>query len=511
MLEVFSNILTPQNLFLILLGVAIGNLFGCIPGLNAPIAVALALPFTFNMELLPSISLIMGLYMGCVSGGLVSAILLRIPGTAASVATTFDGYPMAQQGRGTEALSYGSFASFFGGIFSSVALLALAPVLANIAIGFGPWEYFGTASLSLILVCVLMTGKTLKGLIAVTLGLLLKTVGMSPVDGIAARFTFGIYSLENGFNLIVVIIGVFAFPAIISSIGNLKQIIKPVPIKKKLFYLPDRKPVMQNLRTMIQGSFLGTVIGILPGMGGGAASLISYAQAKRTSRTPEKFGTGCAEGIFCCESANNATTGGALIPMLALGVPGDTVTAIIMGALTLQGISAGPLLSMNQPVIFKSIIFAVFVANIFMFLYQIFTIKYMARILDVPKYFLFPLITMFCVTGVISLNNNLFDLVYLMFFILIGYILDKNKYPLSPFILAFVLGGIVEDNLRRSISYYGTFGQCMQRLSIGTAFVYLGVGLLVFTALKSSRKIQQILHLRKPKSKLPDSKSDNLQ
>ncbi len=487
MIEVFANILTLQNLSLILLGVAIGNLFGCIPGLNAPIAVALALPFTFNMELLPSISLIMGLYMGCVSGGLVSAILLRIPGTAASVATTFDGYPMAQKGRGTEALSYGAFASFFGGIFSCIVLLALAPVLANIAIGFGPWEYFGTAALSLIIVCVMMSGKTLKGLIAVCIGLLLKTVGMSPIDGVAARFTFGNYSLENGFNLIVVIIGVFAFPEIINSIGKLKEVVKPAKIKNKLFYIPSGKDIKENLGTMFRGSVIGTAIGILPGMGGGAASLISYAQAKKTSKTPEKFGTGCAEGIFCCESANNATTGGALIPMLALGVPGDTVTAIIMGALTLQGISAGPLLSMNQPVIFKSIIFAVFVANIFMFVYQIFTIKYMAKIVEVPKFYLFPLITMFCVAGVISLNNNMFDLLYLMGFVVIGYILDKNEYPLSPFILAFVLGGIVEDNLRRSITYYGGFLQSMQQVSIGTLFVYLGVVLLAYSAYRANK------------------------
>jgi putative tricarboxylic transport membrane protein len=336
-----------------------------------------------------------------------------------------------------------------------------------------------------------MSGRVLKGLIAVCIGLLLKTVGMSPVDGVAARFSFGYYNLENGFNLIVVIIGVFALPEILYSIGHIKHIVIPEKIKKKIFYLPSFKDIRENLPTMLQGSLIGTVIGILPGMGGGAASLISYAQAKKTSKTPEKFGTGCAEGIFCCESANNATTGGALIPMLALGVPGDTTTAIIMGALTLQGISAGPLLSMNQPVLFKSIIFSVFVANIFMFLYQILTIKYMAKIIEIPKYYLFPVISMFCVTGVISLNNNTFDLVYLMGFAIIGYILDKNKYPISPFILAFVLGGIIEDNLRRSIIYYGSFAKCMQQVSIGTLFIYVATALLLFSALSSNKRIME--------------------
>ena len=500
MLEVIANIMTPENLLMIFIGVAVGNLFGCIPGLNAPIAVALALPITFSMEFMPAICLIMGLYMGCVSGGLISAVLLKIPGTAASVATTFDGYPMAQSGRATEALSYGTFASFFGGIFSCICLLALAPVLANMAIGFGPWEYFGTATLSLVLVCVLMKGRVLKGLIAVCIGLLLKTVGMSPVDGIATRFTFGNYNLENGFNLIVVIIGVFALPEILYSIGHMKRVVRPAKVKKRVFYLPESAEIKNNLGTMVKGSILGTAIGILPGMGGGAASLISYAQAKKTSKTPEKFGTGCAEGIFCCESANNATTGGALIPMLALGVPGDTVTAIIMGALTLQGISAGPLLSMNQPVLFKSIIFSVFIANILMFVYQSLTLRYMAKIIEVPKYYLFPVITMFCVAGVISLNNNTFELIYLLFFMIIGYILDKNDYPIAPFILAFVLGGIIEDNLRRSIIYYGSFGECLQQPSIGTVFTILALALPILSAIFAKRSLKQMIQSIRKKS-----------
>lgn len=495
-IQVFQNVMQPEFLILILIGVAVGNIFGCIPGLNAPIAVALVLPFTFSMTTLQAISIIMGLYMGCVSGGLVSAILLKIPGTAASVATTFDGYPMAQKGKATEALSYGSFASFFGGIFSCICLLALAPILAKMAIGFGPWEYFGTATLSLVLVCVLMQGKMLKGFIAVTFGLLLKTVGMSPVDGIAARYTFGNYNLESGFNLIVVIIGIFALPEILYSIGRIREVVKPAKVKKKLFYVPNISKIKEFMGTMFRGSVIGTAIGILPGMGGGAASLISYAQAKKTSKHPELFGTGCAEGIFCCESANNATTGGALIPMLALGVPGDTTTAIIMGALTLQGITAGPLLSMDQPILFKSIILIVLIANIFMFLFQVTTIKYMSKITEVPKAYLFPIISVFCITGVISLNNNVFDLIYLIGFIIIGYILDRNDYPLAPFILAFVLGGIIEDNMRRAIVYYGGFTNCLKQVSIGTVFFVLAVVLPISSAILSNSKIRAKLKMK---------------
>ena len=493
-LEILQDILTLQNLLLIIAGVAVGNLFGAIPGLNAPIAVALALPITFSLETIPAISLLLGLYMGCVSGGLVSATLLRIPGTAASVATTFDGYPMAQKGRATEALSIGAFASLFGGLFSFGCLVLLAPVLSKMAVGFGPWEYFATASLALVLVCVLMRGRTLKGFIALFLGLLLCTVGTSPVDGIAARYTFGNYNLESGFNLIVVIIGVFALPEIVTSIGNLRDHVKPLPVKRRLFYVPKWNSIRRNILTMLQGSVLGTFIGILPGMGGGAASLISYAQAKRTSKHPEKFGTGVEEGIYSCESANNATTGGALIPMLSLGVPGDTVTAILMGALALQGITPGPLLSLQNESVFRSIIYIAFIANIFMFVYQIMTVRFISKVTELKKAYLFPWVTVFCVTGVISIKNNVFDLLYLMAFGVIGYILDKNDYPLSPFILAFVLGRVVEENLRRSITNYDSFLNAFSNFGIGSVFVALAILLPIISAINFFRRKSKVEH-----------------
>ncbi len=488
LVDVLQNVVSLQNFLLILIGVAVGNVFGAIPGLNAPIAVALALPITFTLETMPAISLLMGLYMGCVSGGLVSATLLRIPGTAASVATTFDGYPMAQQGRATEALSIGSFASLVGGLFSFLCLVTLAPVLSKMAVGFGPWEYFATASLALVLVCVMLRGRTLKAFIALFMGLLLRTVGISPVDGIAARYTFGSYNMESGFNLIVVIIGVFALPEIVSSIAKLKEHVKPLPVKPRLFYLPAWGSIRRNIGTMLRGSVLGTFIGILPGMGGGAASLISYAQAKRSSKHPERFGTGIEEGIYSCESANNATTGGALIPMLALGVPGDTVTAILMGALALQGLTPGPLLSLKNETLFRSIIYVALVANIFMFVYQIMTIRYVAKVTEMKKSYLFPWVTVFCVTGVISIKNNVFDLIYLMAFGIIGYVLDKNDYPISPFILAFVLGRVVEENLRRSVMNYGSFLESFSRFGIGSIFVTLAVVLPIVSIVNHVRR-----------------------
>lgn len=487
-MEMLAAVFNPQCLLLCLLGVIVGNVFGCIPGLNGPIAVALVLPITFALDIIPSMSLLLGIYMGSVSGGLVSAILLKIPGTAANVATTFDGYPMTQKGRATDALSYGAFASVFGGIFSAIVLVLLAPVLANMAIGFGPWEYFGTAFLALCLVCAMMRGKRIKAFISVCIGLMLTTVGMSPVDGIAARYTFGIYQLENGFDLVIVIIGVFALPEILHSIGSISDKATMAQVEKKWWYFPKLKDIKENFGVMLQGSIIGTVIGILPGMGGGAASLVSYEQAKRSSKTPELFGTGIPAGIFSCESANNATTGGALVPMLSLGVPGDTTTAILMGAIALQGITPGPLFSMEQPDLFKTVLIIVFVANIFMYLFQITTIRFMSKIIEVPKYILFPIIAVFCAIGVISVRNNMFDLIALLGFTMIGYLLDKNGYPLSPFILAFVLGRIIEENLRRAIVYYGDFAHCLQQPSIGTVFTFLAVLIPIIMVLLDRRK-----------------------
>lgn len=289
--QVFSAVFRPDVLCLIFIGVVIGNIFGCIPGLNAPIAIALALPITFVLNSFQSVALIIGLYMGCTAGGLISAILLKIPGTAANVATTFDGYPMAQQGKATEALSYGSFASLFGGMFSSVVLLLMAPILANLALQFGPWEYFGTALLALIMVCTLMGERMLKGFIAVCFGLLFTCVGLSPVDGVALRYTFGSTALDSGFNLIVVIVGIFALPELISNSNKMDDTVLQATVKRRKFYVPTLATVKRNLKVMLNGSILGTFIGILPGMGGGAASLISYEQARRTSAHPELFGT----------------------------------------------------------------------------------------------------------------------------------------------------------------------------------------------------------------------------
>ena len=473
--EIFINVLNPVSLLYMTLGCVMGTVFGCIPGLSTPIALALVLPMIFKMDLHLAICLMMGIYCGGVSGGLVSAIMLKIPGSSAAVATTFDGYPMAQRGEGARAMSIGVFASFVGGTFSTLMLMIFANPLAHLALGFGPWEYFGTALMALVLATFLMKGDPLKSLITMLIGVLLTTVGLSPIDGVATRFTFGSVNLKNGFQMIAIVIGIFAMPEVIKNAGKIRNARPVIKLEKKIFYILSLKDLKELAGTMMRGSILGTVVGILPGLGGGPACLMGYAMEKKMAKHPETFGTGNPHGIAAPESANNATVGGALIPMLSLGVPGDTNTSIILGSFTLLGISTGPIMIQNNPEVFTTTILAVFVANFVMLALQSVSIPYLVKMLSVPNRYLLPVITAFCVTGCISLNNNVFEVYYMLILLFIGYLFENNGYPVAPLIIGFVLGGTIEENLRRSITYYGSFTSCLTRISIGTLFFAVSV------------------------------------
>lgn len=470
-----GTIFSPQIIGLMCLGTIVGIIFGAIPGLNTPIAVALLLPFSFALDTIPAVALLIAVYMGGISGGLVSAILLRIPGTAAAIATTFDGYPMCKKGLAAEALAVGTFGSFIGGLFSAFALWLIAPSLTKLAIKFGPWEYFGITFLSLCLVSVLMGDNVVKGLSSMFIGLLLSTVGMSSMDGVVKRFTFGFYQLEAGLSMVIVIIGIYAVPEILSTAGKLREDMTSANFEKKIFYLPSKKNMLSYWPCIIRSCIIGTFIGVLPGMGSSTGSMLSYAAAKKLSKHPEEFGTGTPEGVYATEVANNAVTGGALIPMLSLGVPGDSVTAIIMAALVMQGITVGPMLFTTNKGLINTLIMAVFVANILMFAFQSFGIPIFARIVQVPRYYLMPLIAVCCVIGCISVNNRIFDAYIIIVLGILGYALEKNSYPLPPLLLGFVLGSMVEQYYRRSLMYYGSFWGCMSQKGAGTILVIVGV------------------------------------
>ena len=493
-LTIAANVLNPTSILMIFIGVVMGTVFGCIPGLSTPICLALVLPMIFKMDVMLAICLMMGIYCGGVSGGLVSAIMLKIPGSSAAVATTFDGYPMAQRGEGARAMSIGVWASFCGGVFSTICLMIFASLLARMALGFGPWEYFGAALMALTLATVLMRGDAVRGFISALLGVLMTTVGLSPIDGVATRYTFGSVSLKNGFAMVAVVIGVFAMPEVLKNAGRLRSARPKLQLEKRLFYILPLQEMKELAGTILRGSVLGTIVGVLPGLGGGPACLMGYAMEKRFAKDPESFGTGNPHGIAAPESANNATVGGALIPMLSLGVPGDTNTSIILGAFTLLGISTGPIMLQNNPEVFRTTIFAVFVANFAMLLIQSVSIPWLVKMLSISNTFLLPIITVFCVTGCISLNNNVFEVYYMLALVFIGYLLENNGYPVAPLIIGFVLGDIIEENLRRSITYYGGFAGCLTRPSIGTVFFWIGVIVpviyLLVTAMRSRKKAE---------------------
>jgi putative tricarboxylic transport membrane protein len=473
--QVLQNVFEPSVIGLIFVGTVLGMIFGAIPGLNTPVAIALVLPFTYSLGPVPTVGLIMGVYMAGISGGLISAILLKIPGTVSSIATTLDGYPMARKGKAAEALAIGTYASFIGGILSALALLLLTPWLSRLAIGFGPLEYLGTCLVALSLICTLMNGRIIKGFICVCLGLLLASMGISPLDGTAMRLTFGSMDLANGFNMIALIIGAYAFPELFTVAADIKAKLVPMEFRKQWIYLPRWSDLTGTLKTFFRSTFIGIGIGILPGMGPSMAGMVSWAQAKNGSKHPEEFGKGCAEGIVASECSNNAVTGGAIIPMLALSVPGDSSTAVILGALTIQGIQCGPLLVLRDPGFFQSVILCVFLANIMMFLVQAGTIRFTAKILLIDKAYLLPMIVVFCCTGAFSINNRIFDVWSIFLFAIIGYVLEKNDYPLMPAILAFVLGPMIEEYYRRTLINYGSFENVLTTFSVGSVLVLLGI------------------------------------
>ena len=443
-LTAFGNALTPGMLLTIVLGVALGLVFGAMPGLSATMAVALCLPLTYTMGPEQAMALLMGLYIGGISGGLITAILLRIPGTTSSIATTFDGYPMAARGEAGKALAGGIWSSFLGGLVSIIALMLLAPVMAGFAVTLGPHEYFALSVFALTLIGVLSSKSMAKGLAAGVLGMALAMVGPAPVGG-GERFTFGIDALSSGFALLPVLIGLFAVSEILTEAQ--KGISARLRPNHKIAGLGlGIREMLAQKWNFLRSTAIGLGIGILPGMGGGTSNLLAYAAAKSVSKTPEKFGKGTMDGVVASESANNASIGGALIPLLTLGIPGDTVTAMLLGGLMIQGLAPGPLLLTNHQGVVYSVYAALLIANVVMLLLMLLGLRAFVRVLSIPKYVLLPVVMVLCVVGAYGNNNRVFDVITLAIFGGLGLLLTRYGFPLPPLILGFVLGPIIERN-----------------------------------------------------------------
>lgn len=443
-LSYILDVFRPECLWVIFVGVFGGTLIGALPGLTATMGVALLIPLTFGMSPVLGLNMLIGIFIGGIYGGCISSILVKTPGTPASAATVLDGYPLAQKGQAVKALGMATMASGVGGIFSCIILAFMAPMLASVALKFGPTEYFSLACFGLAIIASL-SNDILKGLLVGCFGMLLSTIGSDPIGG-TLRFTFGATGLSDGIPFIPALIGLFAISEVLVQIERIFQ--KEIVNIKLSGTIPSLKELARCWKSLLRGSLIGTFVGIVPGTGSGTASWISYSEAKRTSKHPETFGTGEIEGIAATESANNAVCGGALVPLLALGIPGDSVTAVLVGGLMIQGLAPGPMLFTERPDVIIGIFTGSFVANIFMIIVGLLGIRIFAQVLRVPKKMLIMAIVLFCLLGAYSINMNVSDLYTMLIFGIIGYFLQKYNFSLAAVCIALILGPIAEENLR---------------------------------------------------------------
>ncbi len=490
-LEGFLSVVTnPLILVMMLIGVAIGIIFGAIPGLTATMAITMCLPLTYSMSPDMAIAVLISLYVGGISGGLISAILLNIPGTPSSIATVLDGVPMANKGQAYKALGIGVFYSFLGTLFGLIILLLVAPQLAALAIEFGPFEYCALAILSLSVVIALAGKDFLKGLISALIGLMLATVGLSPLDSMK-RFTFDNINLNAGFSLLSLLIGLYAITevahAAYSALHPRKMEIREVDAGKGLgFTLKEFKSSLANFFT---SATIGTGIGILPGIGGGAAGMLAYTVQKTRSKNPEKFGQGCMDGIVASESANNAVIGGALVPLLTLGIPGDGATAMLLGGLMIHAVTPGPLIFEKHGEIVYAIYGALFVSTIFMLFVEWLGMKYFVKVLKIPRNFLLPLVVIMCAIGAFGETSRTFSILMIAVFGFLGYFMQKAKLPIPPLVLAFILASTFEENLRRVSQHLAL--DPTQLFSHPIANVLIIATVVIIAVILISRKKQQ--------------------
>lgn len=446
-------ILTPSTFLLITAGTILGVIFGALPGVSASMAVALALPFAYAMNPVIAIAFLVAVYCASITGGGITAILFKIPGTPSSAPTTFDGYPMAQRGEAGKALGFSLVASAVGGMVAAFAMALISPQLSSIALKFGPSELFAVSFLGLSVLSCLDSDNIVKTLISGLLGLFLACIGMDPMLGIA-RFTWGSSTLLSGIEMIPVMIGLFAVTEVLKQTGKprtkLESVSKDDDGSKVKTVLPGFKEIWDTKATMARSSFLGTIVGILPGAGATIASFLSYAIEKKVSKRADKLGTGIADGIVASEAANNAATGGSMVPLLSLGIPGGNAAAIMMTALVIKGVQIGPLLVKTQPDYLASVFGSMFVTNIVMVIVAMAVAKVFAKILAVPYTILGPVIVMLATIGAYALKNNSGDVLLMATAGIIGYLFVKLKYNSAALVLGLVLGQMSESNFRRA-------------------------------------------------------------
>jgi putative tricarboxylic transport membrane protein len=484
----FGVALQPINLLYCFIGVFIGTLVGVLPGIGPVAAMSLLLPVTFNATPEAGIIMLAGIYYGSMYGGSTTAILVNIPGEAASVVTCLDGHQMAKRGRAGAALGIAAVGSFIAGTFAVVALMLVAPVLARFAVKFGPAEYFSLMILGLSVLTYLSHGSLIKALIMACFGLVLGLIGLDSITGVP-RLTFGKMELVDGVGLVPIVMGLFGVAEILVNLEQrVMREVLAAPIGR---LLPSKEEWKESAAPLARGSVLGFLLGILPGGGAVISSFLSYAIEKRISKTPEKFGQGAIAGVAGPEGANNAAAGGGFIPLLTLGIPPNVVMALLLGAFIVHGLQPGPLLMVQNPGLFWGIVASMYIGNLMLLVLNLPLIGLWVKVLEVPYRVLFPLILLFCLIGVYSIGNAIFDLYVMIAFGILGYLMRKFGYEPAPLVLAFVLGPMMENNLRKSmILSDGSFWIFLERPISLTCLMFAAAVLLspLLPILRARRK-----------------------
>ena len=474
----FELIWQWQNFIVIVLGSTLGLIFGALPGLTGGMAIAMLLPLTFDMEFITAIMLLIGLYKGGVFGGSITAILLNTPGTAASACTTFDGFALTQQGKSVKALKMAKYASCLADLASDLVLIAVAAPLARVALRFGPPEIAVLIFFSLTVIASVSGKSMTKGLVSGTLGLLFATVGLDPITA-TPRFCFGSIDLDSGLNLLSVLIGLFALPTVFTQLGR-----KSRTLAEKFTIAPPKDPSDSRLswsefkgtiRAILRGTVIGTGVGIIPGVGVGIGSFVSYARAKQASKNPALFGRGSLEGIAASESGNSAVVGATFIPLLSLGIPGDTVTAIITGAFMMHGLIPGPLMFQDNVQIIYAIFIGLLICDVTYYIIGSIFMKYASLLSKVPRGALFPVLFVFCMVGAYARSNSIYDIGVCVIFGMLGYYMLKYGFATAPFLIAFILSPIGERALRRSLLMSSGSLAIFYTRPISLAFIVLTV------------------------------------
>ncbi len=489
-LAALVEVLHIQNLFAIMVGVVFGLFIGSTPGLTISLGMVLLLPITFNLPPVTSICLLLGLFASGMTGGSFSAILLNIPGTPSASATAIDGHEMTKKGIGGRALGTAVTSSFFGGMFGLVCLALASPLIAKAALRFGAPELFALVLLGITLICSFGQTSMVKALISGILGLIIMTVGLDPMMG-TPRFTFGVVELQAGISFLPAMIGLFAIPQVLVGIAGKTRVI-PQYRDKISGVLPRIRDILKLLKPMSLGALVGTGVGAIPGAGGPIAVFLSYDYARRISKKSLNFGKGEPEGVAAPEAANNAVAGGALIPMLTLGIPGDPITAILMGALMIHGLVPGPLLFQQTPQFVYSVFWAFLFANIMNLLISLSTIKIWVSVLKVPEKILLPIIATLCIVGTYALRNTFFDTGIMFCFGLLAYFMNKYGFPVVPMLLAIILGPNLEKHLRMSLIISQGDPSIFVKHPISLIFIILSaisiIGPFLAPALKPKRR-----------------------